>query len=123
MLARPLNALLLGSEYAYNLGVRVETVRTGLLGLTGLLTATVTAFCGPISFIGLAVPHIARLLLHTADHRKLIPATLLWGADIALLSLLLTHLPGERGVLPLAAITPLMGVPVVLYILTRRRAG
>lgn len=120
-LSRPLNALLLGPEYAANLGIHVRLVRTRLLLLTGLLTASVTALCGPISFIGLAVPHIARLLRHTADHRKLLPAALVLGADVALLSLLLTHLPGSRGTLPLAAITPLMGVPVVLYILIRRR--
>lgn len=120
-MARPLNALLLGPDYAANLGIRVRRVRTRLLILTGLLTASVTALCGPISFIGLAVPHVARLLTATADHRRLLPATLLLGADVALLSLVLTHLPGERGTLPLAAITPLMGVPVVLYILWRRR--
>ena len=80
----------------------------------------VTALCGPIAFIGLAVPHAARLLLRTADHRRLLLATLLLGADVALLALILTHLPGERGVLPLAALTPLIGVPVVLYILLRR---
>lgn len=119
--ARPLNALLLGTDYATNLGVRVRPVRTRLLLLTGLLTAAVTALCGPIAFVGLAVPHIARLLLRTADHRRLLPATLLLGADVALLSLLLSHIPGERGTLPLAAITPLMGAPVVLYILLRRR--
>lgn len=114
--ARPLNALLLGADYATNLGIRVKRVRTILLLLTGLLTAAVTALCGPISFIGLAVPHIVRLLMHTADHRRLLPATLVMGANVALLSLLLTHLPGERGTLPLSAITPFIGVPVVVYI-------
>ena len=120
LLARPLNALLLGTDYAANLGIGVKRVRTWLLLLAGLLTASVTALCGPIAFIGLAVPHAARLLLRTADHRRLLPATLLLGADVALLALILTHLPGERGVLPLAALTPLIGVPVVLYILLRR---
>lgn len=120
-LVRQLNALLLGGDYAANLGVRVGRVRTWLLVLTGLLTAVVTALCGPVSFIGLAVPHMARLLLRTADHRRLLPATLVLGADVALLSLILSHLPGERGTLPLGAITPLMGVPVVLYILVKRR--
>lgn len=120
LLARPLNALLLGTDYAANLGIGVKRVRTWLLLLAGLLTAAVTALCGPIAFIGLAVPHAARLLLRTADHRRLLPATLLLGADVALLALILTHLPGERGVLPLAALTPLIGVPVVLYILLRR---
>lgn len=118
---RSLNALLLGAHYAANLGIAVRTTRTWLLLLTGLLTATVTALCGPISFVGLAVPHIARLHLRTADHRRLLPATLLWGADVALLALVLSHLPGERGILPLAAITPLMGVPVVIYILLKRK--
>lgn len=119
--SRSLNALLLGPHYAANLGIAVRSARTWLLLLTGLLTATVTALCGPISFIGLAVPHVARLHLRTADHRKLLPATLLWGADTALLALVLSHLPGERGILPPAAITPLMGVPVVIYILLKRK--
>lgn len=119
--SRSLNALLLGPHYAANLGIAVRAVRTWLLLLTGLLTAAVTALCGPISFIGLAVPHLARLHLRTADHRKLLPATLLWGANTALLALVLSHLPGERGILPPAAITPLMGVPVVIYILLKRK--
>lgn len=119
--AQPLNALLLGNDYAHNLGIRVQRVRTLLLLLTGLLTATVTSLCGPISFIGLAVPHMARLLLRSADHRRLLPVSMLMGADIALLSLILQHLPGERGTLPLAAITPILGVPVVLHILLRGR--
>lgn len=120
LMARPLDALLLGADYAANLGVRVQRVRTRLLLLTGLLTAAVTALCGPISFIGLAVPHMARLLLRTAAHRRLLPLTLVLGADVAMLALVLSHLPGERGTIPLSAITPLMGVPVVAYILLRR---
>ena len=120
LMAHPLDALLLGADYAANLGVRVQRVRTRLLLLTGLLTAAVTALCGPISFIGLAVPHMARLLLRTAAHRRLLPLTLVLGADVAMLALVLSHLPGERGTIPLSAITPLMGVPVVAYILLRR---
>lgn len=116
-----MNALLLGADYATNLGVNVKRVRTLLLILTGLLTAVVTALCGPISFIGLAVPHVSRMLLRTADHRKLLPAVFVMGADVALLSLILSHLPGEAGTLPIAAITPLLGAPVVLYILVKRR--
>lgn len=119
--ASSLNALLLGTDYATNLGVNVKRVRTWLLILTGLLTAVVTALCGPIAFIGLAVPHVARMLLRTADHRKLIPAVLVLGADVALLSLIISHLPGERGTLPIAAITPLLGAPIVLYILIRHK--
>jgi len=120
-MARQLNALLLGPDYAANLGVKVKQARTWLLLLTGLLAASVTAMCGPVSFIGLAVPHIARLLLRTADHRRLLPATMLLGADVALLALVVSHLPGERGTLPLSAITPMLGVPVVVLILMRRR--
>lgn len=117
--SKSLNALLLGDEYASNLGIRTRRTRTILLLLTGLLTASVTALCGPISFFGLAVPHMARALTHTANHRKLLPTCLILGADVALLSLILTHLPGEEGTLPLAAITPLMGLPVVFYILLK----
>lgn len=119
--ATSMNALLLGADYATNLGVNVKRVRTLLLILTGLLTAVVTALCGPVSFIGLAVPHVSRMLLRTADHRKLLPAVFVMGADVALLSLILSHLPGEAGTLPIAAITPLLGAPVVLYILVKRR--
>lgn len=119
--ATSMNALLLGADYATNLGVNVKRVRTLLLILTGLLTAVVTALCGPISFIGLAVPHVSRMFLRTADHRKLLPAVFVMGADVALLSLILSHLPGEAGTLPIAAITPLLGAPVVLYILVKRR--
>lgn len=119
-LAKPLNALLLGTEYAHNLGYRVRTVRTLGLLAAGLLAAATTAVCGPVSFIGLAVPHIVRLLYRRADHRLLIPATMLWGGNVALFALLLTRLPGERGILPLAAVTPLIGVPVVFYILTKK---
>lgn len=119
--ATSMNALLLGADYATNLGVNVKRVRTLLLILTGLLTAVVTALCGPISFIGLAVPHVSRMLLRTADHRKLLPAVFVMGADVSLLSLILSHLPGEAGTLPIAAITPLLGAPVVLYILVKRR--
>lgn len=119
LVSRQLNALLLGSDYASNLGVRVRCLRTWLLLLTGLLTAVVTARCGPLSFIGLAVPHMARMLLRTADHRRILPATIALGADVALLALIASHIPGERGTIPLSAITPLFGVPVVLYILCR----
>ena len=118
-MATPLNAMLLGMDYATNLGVNVRKVRTLSLLITGVLTATITAMCGPISFVGLAVPHIARILFSTANHKYLLPACMLIGANVALLSLIVSHLPGERGTLPLAAITPLMGVPIVFYILLK----
>lgn len=120
-LATPLNAMLLGMDYATNLGINVRRVRTFSLLITGGLTATVTALCGPISFIGLAVPHIARMFFLTSNHRQLLPACVLIGANVALLSLIISHLPGERGILPLAAITPLMGVPIVFYILFKSK--
>ena len=121
MLIKPLNALLLGEAYAENLGIRINVLRRQLLLITGLLTAVVTAFCGPVAFIGLAVPHIARLLTSTSDHRRLLPATMLCGSAVALLCTLLCTLPGERGVIPLNAVTPLIGAPVIVYVIVARR--
>ena len=123
MLIKPLNALLLGEQYAENLGINTQRVRNLLLITTGLLTAITTAFCGPVAFIGLAVPHIARLLLTTENHRSLLPATILCGAAVALLCNLICFLPGERGVIPLNAVTPIMGAPVIIYVIARRRNG
>lgn len=114
-----MNALLLGDDYAANLGVDVMGTRVVLLAVTGLLTAVVTAFCGPVAFIGLAVPHIARLSLKTGNHRLLLPATMVVGASVALLCNLLTMLPGESGMLPLGAITPLVGAPVIIYVVLK----
>ena len=121
MLIKPLNALMLGERYAENLGVNILRIRNWLLIVTGVLTAIVTAFCGPVAFIGLAVPHIARLLLTTDNHRQLLPATLLCGAVVALLCNLICFLPGESGVIPLNAVTPLIGAPVIIYVITKRR--
>ena len=120
LLAKPLNALLLGPHYAENLGFNVRRIRNLLLLVTGLLTAVVTAFCGPISFLALAVPHIARLILRTQNHRQLLPITILTGSAIALLCNVLTSLPGENGILPLNAITPMVGAPVIIYVLLRK---
>lgn len=120
LLMKPLNALLMGERYAENLGINVHRVRNILLVVTGLLTAVVTAFCGPIAFIALAVPHIARLLLHTSDHRHLLPVTILTGCVVALLCNVLTTLPGESGILPLNAVTPIIGAPVIIYIIIKR---
>ena len=121
MLSKPLNALLLGERYAENLGINTRRTRNILLLATGLLTAITTAFCGPIAFIGLAVPHIARLLLRTDNHRLLMPATMITGAVVALLCNALCYLPGEHGIIPLNAITPLVGAPVIIYAILRRR--
>ena len=119
LLIKPLNALMLGDEYARNLGVRVPQVRRWLLLSTGLLTAVSTAYCGPVAFIGLAVPHIARLLTRTADHLMLMPVTIVMGAVVALMCNVISVLP-EHSVLPLNAVTPLFGAPVIIYIILKR---
>lgn len=121
LLVKPLNALLLGERYAENLGVRVRRVRHVLLVVVGVLTAVTTAFCGPVLFIDLAVPHIARLLLPTANHRLLLPATMLAGAVVALACNLACVLPGGAGLIPLNAVTPLIGAPIVIYVIVRQR--
>ncbi len=119
MMVKPLNALMLGDAYAANLGVHTKRARGILLLLTGFLTATVTAFCGPISFIGLAVPHFARLALRTNNHIYLLPSTLLLGGAVALFCNLICQLPGDSGLVPLGAVTPLIGAPVILYVVLR----
>lgn len=120
LLIKPLNALMLGDNYAENLGINIVRTRNWLLIVTGILTAITTAFCGPIAFIGLAVPHITRLLLFTDNHRSLLPATILMGGVVALLCNLITILPGENGVIPLNAVTPMIGAPVIIYVILRR---
>jgi iron complex transport system permease protein len=121
LLIKPLNILLLGENYAANLGVRIKRTRVFILLVTGFLTAVVTAFCGPVSFIGLAVPHIARLVLRTSRQQFLLPATLLSGAATALLCNLLTVIPIGKSLLPLNAVTPLLGAPVILYVILNRK--
>lgn len=121
LLIKPLNALLLGTRYAENLGINIRRTRNVLLISTGLLTAITTAFCGPISFIGLAVPHIARLMLGTSNHNILLPITLLTGAVVALLCNLICVLPGETGIIPLNAVTPVLGAPVIIYVIVNQR--
>ena len=123
LLIKPLNALMLGDRYAENLGVNIMRVRNQLLIVTGLLTAVVTAFCGPVAFIGLAVPHITRLMLLTDNHRSLLPATILMGSVVALTCNLLCVLPGENGIIPLNAVTPLIGAPVIIYVITKGGNG
>jgi len=121
LLIKPLNTLLLGEQYAENLGVNTHRVRNCLLVVTGILVAVTTAFCGPVAFIGLATPHIARLMLATDNHRQLLPVTMLAGAVIALVCNLVCYLPGERGIIPLNAVTPLFGAPVVIYVIMKKR--
>jgi iron complex transport system permease protein len=121
LLIKPLNVLLLGEHYAANLGIHVKRTRIAILVTTGFLTATVTAFCGPVSFIGLAVPHIARMILRTSNQQFLLPATVLSGAAIALFCNLLTVIPIGKNLFPLNAVTPLLGAPVILYVILNRK--
>ncbi len=120
LLIKPLNALLLGERYATNLGVNIKRTRILLLLCTGLLTAIVTSYCGPISFLGLAVPHVARLMTKSSNHYTLLPATLLAGSATALMCTLLCSMPWQSGVLPLNAITPIFGAPVIIYVIVNR---
>lgn len=121
LLIKPLNAVLLGEQYAENLGINTIKLRNYLLLVTGILTAVTTAYCGPIAFIGLAVPHIARILLKTDNHRYLIPGTILSGAAISLLCNIICILPGNNGIIPLNAVTPIMGAPVIIYVIIKGR--
>ena len=120
LLVKPLNALLLGESYAHSMGLSVGRARIAILAGTSLLAGSVTAFCGPIAFLGLAVPHLCRGLFKTSDHRVLVPAVILMGALLALLSDLLAQLPGRQAVLPLNAVTSLIGAPVVVWVVIRR---
>ncbi|MDE6693445.1 MAG: iron ABC transporter permease, partial [Muribaculaceae bacterium] len=120
MLVKPLNALLLGDDYARSLGIPIKAVRNLLLLATGILTAVTTAFCGPVAFIGLAVPHIARMIWRTDNHRVLMPATMLTGSAVALLCCIISVLP-SAGIAPINAVTPIIGVPVILYVVIRRK--
>ena len=121
LLVKPLNALLLGDSYVENLGINVRRSRLAILIITGVLTAAVTAFCGPISFIGLAVPHIARLLLGSSNHRNLVPVTILSGSVVALLCNFLANLGATGGPLPLNAITSIVGAPIIIHVIMNRK--
>ena len=120
-MVKPLNVLVLGEQYAENLGVRTVTLRNRVLVVTGLLTAVTTAFCGPVSFLGLAVPHISRLLLRSDDYRLLLPATMLLGALVALLCHFFCLSPWGGMVIPVNVVTPLVGAPVIVYVMMRKQ--
>ncbi len=119
-ISKPLNALLLGENYARNLGVNTKRVRMLIILITGLLIAVVTAYCGPIAFLGLAVPHISRNFLKTSDHLINIPGVILIGGLLALVCNLIARLPGYEGALPINAITSIIGAPVVIWIIIKR---
>jgi len=118
---KALNALLLGETYATSLGLSVSRARLWILSSASLLAGVTTAFCGPIAFLGIAVPHLARSILNTSDHRTLIPSVCLAGSIIALLSDLIARVPGSHVTLPLNAVTALIGAPVVVWIVLRKR--
>ena len=116
---KPLNLLLLGENYARTMGMNIKRSRTLIFISTALLTGTVTAFCGPVGFIGLAVPHVTRLLFNNADHRILVPATMLTG----LISMLLCDIIAKKFLLPVNCITALLGVPVILWVIAKNLHG
>jgi iron complex transport system permease protein len=122
-MTKPLNALLLGEHYARSMGVAVRRARLLTMMGASVLGAVVTAFCGPIAFVGIAVPHLCRGLAGTSDHRVLVPAVVLMGAIVALTAQIVSLLPGSAGVLPLNAVTSLIGAPVVIAVLLRSRRG
>ena len=121
LLAKPLNMLLLGEVYAESLGLDVRRSRVLIICSAGILTAITTAYCGPIMFLGLAVPHISRGLFRVEDHRILLPATLLCGASLALACNLVARLPGFEGALPINSVTALIGAPVALIVLLKKK--
>jgi iron complex transport system permease protein len=116
-----LNALLLGENYAGSIGLNVRRARFVIFICTSILAGSVTAFCGPIGFIGIAVPHISRILFRTSDHKILIPGTILTGGAIMVLSDLISQLPGSESVLPVNAVTSIIGIPVVIWVILRKR--
>jgi iron complex transport system permease protein len=119
--AKILNGLMLGEEYAVTMGVRIRRTRSIIFATTSILAGTVTAFCGPIGFIGIAVPHIARFLFRRSDHRILLPATMVTGMVILVASDVISQLPGTDRVLPINAVTSLIGIPVVIWLVITNR--
>jgi len=121
LLVKTLNLLLLGDGYARNLGLNIKRARFLVILAAGILIAVVTAYCGPISFLGLAVPHLCRGIFQTSDHRVLMPASALVGAALALVCNLIARMPGFEGVLPVNSVTALIGAPIVVSVLFRKR--
>lgn len=120
--SKSLNLLLLGETQARTLGLTLSRVRLLMIGNVSLLAGTVTAFCGPIAFLGIAVPHLGRSLLRSTDHRRLMPVVVLLGAILALIADLVSQLPGRQTILPLNSITALIGTPIVVWVIVRRQS-
>jgi iron complex transport system permease protein len=123
VMSKELNALLLGESYARSMGVAVRRARLLTMLSASMLGAVVTAFCGPIAFLGIAVPHLCRGLLGTSNHRVLVPAVVMMGGSVALMAQVVSLLPGSAGILPLNAVTSMIGAPVVVAVLLRARRG
>ncbi len=121
LLIKTMNLMLLGDGYARNLGLNIKRSRLLVITSSGVLVAIVTAYCGPIVFLGLAVPHLCRAIFHTSDHRILMPAVLFAGASLALICNLIARMPGLEGALPVNSVTALVGAPVVASVLFRKR--
>lgn len=119
--SKVLNGLMLGEEYAASMGIRIRRTRIVIFATTSLLAGTITAFCGPIGFIGIAVPHMARFLFNRSDHRILMPATMLTGMVVMVLSDIVSQLPGTERILPINAVTSLIGIPVVIWLVIMNR--
>jgi iron complex transport system permease protein len=119
--SKMLNALLLGENYASSIGLNIKLARSVIFICTSVLAGSVTAFCGPIGFIGIAVPHLVRLVFKTSDHKILLPGTILMGGTVMLISDIISQLPGSESVLPINAVTSLIGIPVVIWVIFRNR--
>jgi len=119
--SKVLNGLMLGEEYAMTMGIRIQRTRLVIFATTSILAGTITAFCGPIGFIGIAVPHMARFLLNRSDHRILIPASMLTGMVVMVFSDIVSRLPGTEQILPINAVTSLIGIPVVIWLVVMNR--
>ncbi len=118
---KALNLLLLGEQYATSLGLNIRKSKIFIILTTGLLTGAITAFCGPIAFIGIAVPHLARMIFKVNSHAIILPASVLLGICILLICDIIAQTPGNDGVLPINAITAFMGAPFIIYIIWKNQ--
>ena len=121
LIIKPLNAFLLGSQYAKGLGISIDRTRLHIILITSILAGTATAFTGPIGFIGITIPHIARGLFKTSNHKVILPASVICGATVLLICDIISQMPTFNTTLPINAVTSLFGAPIILWILLRRR--
>ena len=121
MLSKKLNALLLGDNYARSMGLNINNTRLLIIIATALLAGTITAFCGPIAFIGIAIPHITRLIFNTSNHKILFPMVVLCGAILMLICDIIAQIPGREYTLPINAVTSVFGAPLVIWLVVKRK--